>query len=63
MIAGGNNLATLKVIANILYSYFLSLILGYKVKGLSSKTKASHSDAKARTIKVFPEPWGPKKRK
>ena len=42
MIAGGKVLATLKVIANILFSSFLSLIFGYKVKGLSSKTKASH---------------------
>ena len=63
MIAGGNVLATLKVIASILFSSFLSLILGYKVRGDSSKTSASHSEAKALTIRVFPDPCGPKKRK
>jgi len=40
--AGGNVLAILKVMANILLSYFLSLILGYKVRGDSYRTKASH---------------------
>lgn len=61
--AGGNVLAMLKVIASILFNYFLSLILGYKVRGDSYKTKASHYVAKALIIKVFPDPCGPKNRK
>jgi hypothetical protein len=40
--AGGNALATLNVIANILLSYFLSLIFCSNVYGDNSRTKASH---------------------
>jgi hypothetical protein len=54
--AGGNVFATLKVIASILFNSFLSFILGYKVSGESYKTSASHSEASALTMRVFPDP-------
>ena len=63
MIAGGKVLATLKAIANILFSYFLSLILAYNVYGDSYKTIASHSVARALIVRVFPDPCGPKNKK
>jgi len=56
MIAGGNVLATLKVIASILFNYFLSFIFCSSVYGDNSKTKASHYVANALIIKVFPDP-------
>lgn len=54
--AGGKVLATLKVIANILFSSFLSLILGSRVKGDNYSTKASHYEASPLTMRVFPDP-------
>lgn len=54
--AGGKVLATLKVIASILLSSFLSFILAYSVYGDNSKSIESVYEARALIIKVFPDP-------
>ena len=61
--AGGKVLATLKVIASILLSSFLSFILAYSVYGDNSNSIESVYEAKALIIRVFPDPWGPKSKK
>lgn len=56
-------MATLNVIAIILYNYFLYPNFGSRVIGDNSSTIASHSLARLLTARVLPEPCGPKKRK